>query len=331
MGPGDLLKVLKSMPRSEDPDLLVGSENSDDAGVYRVRSNLAVINTVDFFAPIVDDPFLFGQIAAANALSDVYAMGGKVITAMNILACPLEDLGTKVVAQVLRGGAEKVLEAGAVVVGGHTIVDPELKYGMAVTGTVHPDRVVRNGGAVEGDLLVLTKPLGTGIVSTGLKRRVVSDAEENAAVRTMVQLNEVAGLFLRRFRAHACTDVTGFGLAGHASEMAAASSGVRLEFDSECLGLLPGTARLAEAGYVTAGSRRNREYLGSRLSIGRGVEEGVRQAVVDPQTSGGLLVSLSPGDAEAYVETLHGRGLRPAIVGRVVRRADRARIQVSIR
>jgi selenide,water dikinase len=309
---------------------MVGNETSDDAGVFRLRSDLAIVNTVDFFPPLVDDPFAFGQIGAANALSDVYAMGARPVTALNVVTFPNDSLDARVLARILAGGSERVAAAGAVVVGGHTVCDPELKYGMAVTGVVHPDRIVRNRGARAGDLLVLTKALGTGIVATGVKKQAAEDAEEEAAVSSMVALNDVAGGLLHRYRARACTDVTGFGLAGHAAEMAAASTNVRLELEAASIGLLPGAARLAEAGMLTGGSRRNRDHLRRKLALGRDVTLAVAEAVVDPQTSGGLLVSLPAREAPAYVEELHVRGLRPALVGRVARKPKRSPVLVAV-
>ncbi len=298
--------------------------------MYRLRADLAIVNTVDFFPPMVDDPYVFGQIAAANALSDVFAMGARALTVLNIVAYPSDKLPLPLLARILEGGAERAAAAGATVVGGHTIGDDELKYGMAVTGTVHPSRVVRNGGARRGDLLVLTKALGTGIVATGIKRRAAEPAEERAAIASMVALNDNAGALLQRYRARACTDVTGFGLAGHSTEMALASTGVRLVFDAEMLALLPGTTRMAEAGLVTGGAKRNREYLGRRVSIARDVSPAVAEAVMDPQTSGGLLVSLPARQAPGYVENLHARGVRPAIVGRVEARPAKSPTLVAI-
>lgn len=310
--------------------MIVGNEHSDDAGVYRLRSDLAVVNTVDFFPPMVDDPYVFGQIAAANALSDIFAMGARALTVLNILAFPADKLPPAVLTRILEGGAERAAAAGATVVGGHTIGDDELKYGMAVTGVIHPKRVVRNGGARSGDVLVLTKALGTGIVATGIKRRAAEPGEERSAIVSMVALNAEAGSLLQRHRARACTDVTGFGLAGHAAEMAAASKGIRLVFAAETLALLPGTARLAEAGLVTGGSKRNRKYLGRRVRIGRDVSPAVAEAVMDPQTSGGLLVSLPARQAPDYVDNLHARGVRPAIVGRVEARPAKSPTLVAI-
>jgi selenide,water dikinase len=297
--------------------------------VYRLRADLAIVNTVDFFAPIVDDPFEFGQIAAANSLSDVYAMGGRPLTVMNIVGFPSTTLSVDVLTEILRGGAERAAAAGAVLVGGHTVEDKELKYGMAVTGQVHPKRVVKNGGARAGDVLVLTKALGTGIVATGIKRGATDEHEEQVATASMVALNDIAGAALSRYKARACTDVTGFGLAGHGAEMAAASKDVRLVLEAEVLPLLPGTARLAEAGFLTGGGGKNREFLGRKLSIAKGIESTTAEVLVDPQTSGGLLVSLPARRAPGYVEALHRHGLRPAIVGRVVSRPPRSPVLVA--
>ncbi len=308
----------------------MGTETSDDAGVFRIRADLALVHTVDFFAPIIDDPFRFGQIAAANALSDVYAMGGVPLSVLNIAAFPASKVPRAMLSEILRGGAERVQKAGAAVVGGHTVIDEELKYGLAVTGRVHPDRLVRNGGARKGDVLVLTKPLGTGIVATALKRGAAEPAEEEHAIRSMVALNDVAGAALAPSGARACTDVTGYGLAGHGFEMAEASTNVRLEIDADALPLLPGTAHLAEAGYVTGGASRNAEYLGRRISLARDLPPGIVQAVLDPQTSGGLLVSLPKSRVAAYVERLGRGGVRAAVIGRVAQRAPRAPARVVV-
>ena len=296
--------------------------------MYRLRADMAIVNTVDFFPPLVDDPFDYGRIAAANAMSDVFAMGGQPVTVMNLLSVPADRIAADVVADILKGGAERAHAAGAVVVGGHTVAANELEYGMAVTGTVHPDRFIRNRGARRGDVLVLTKPLGTGIVATAIKKRAAEPAEERAAVASMVALNDVAGSALVRHGARACTDVTGFGLAGHAAEMASGS--VRLEFEAEALPLLPGTAHLAEAGHVTGGSRRTRDWLGRRLSIDRNVLPPVAEAVIDPQTSGGLLVSLPARAADGYLAHLHRKGVRAAVVGRVAARPARSPVLVSV-
>jgi selenide,water dikinase len=298
--------------------------------VYRLRPDLAVVSTVDFFPPIVDDPYTYGRIAAANSLSDVYAMGARPIVALNVVAFPTQALPLSVLREILAGGAERVAAAGAVIGGGHSVCDDELKYGLAVTGTVKPREIVRNGGARPRDVLVLTKPLGTGILATAIKKGAVDAAEERAAISSMITLNDVAGGALTKFRARACTDVTGFGLAGHAAEVASASDGVRLVFDSSALPLLPGTARLAEAGMLTGGGRRNRDHLGRRLSLARDVSPVLACAVVDPQTSGGLLVSLPERHATDYVKRLHDLGVRPAVVGRAEKRPSRSPIIVAV-
>jgi selenide,water dikinase len=330
IGPGELGRLLRAIPQAANARLLVGKETRDDAAVYRLRPDLALVTTVDFFPPMVDDPYTFGRIAAANALSDVYAMGGSPAVALNIVAFPTARIPLDVLGRILAGGAERVAAAGAVVGGGHSICDDEIKYGLAVTGTVHPRRIVRNGGAKAGDLLVLTKPLGTGIVATGIKRGAAEPVEEEAAIRSMVALNDVAGAELRAYSARACTDITGFGLAGHAAEMAEASRAVRLVFDADALQLLPGTARLAEGGFTTGGAGRNLRHLGGSLSLARDLAPAVAAAVVDPQTSGGLLVSLPARHAPGYVRRLHAKGVRPAIIGRVEKRPARSRVAVVI-
>jgi selenide,water dikinase len=314
--------VLRRLPPFVHPDLIVGTETSDDAGVFRVREDLAIVNTVDFFTPIVDDPYVFGQIAAANALSDVYAMGGDPLTALNIVGFPKDRLELDVLGEIIRGGAERVRRAGAVLIGGHTIIDPELKYGLAVTGIVHPERVLRNVGARAGDALVLTKPLGTGIVTTALKRRKVSNAMLRTAVRSMVALNDAASRVARTFPVRACSDVTGFGLLGHAAEMAM-GSGVSLEFDSAKLPLLPGAVRLAEEGLLTGGCKRNRAYLADKVVVSQSVSPGLEEVAYDPQTSGGLLVSLPAREASRLIRKLRAARVAAAtVVGRVHSRRD---------
>ena len=309
------MQVLHSLPSFEHPDLIVGTETSDDAGVFRLRADLAIVNTVDFFTPIVDDPYTFGQIAAANALSDVYAMGAEPKTALNIVGFPKGKLDLEVLGQILCGGADKAREAGAVVVGGHSIIDAELKYGMAVTGTVHPDRIIRNIGVRPGDALVLTKPLGTGIVTTGLKKRKASKDSVRAAVASMVKLNRSASEAMLRFAVHACSDVTGYGLLGHALEMAS-GSGVSIVIEARKLPVLPGARRLAVQGCLTGGCKRNRDYLVGKMAIDSGVHQGLVEVALDPQTSGGLLIALAEKDAAGLVSDLEARGVGGArIVG----------------
>jgi selenide, water dikinase len=306
--------VLHSLPSFTHPDLIVGTETSDDAGVFRLRDDLAIVNTVDFFTPIVDDPYTFGQIAAANALSDVYAMGGQPTTALNIVAFPKGKLDLSVLTDIIHGGSERVRAAGAVVIGGHSIIDEELKYGMAVTGVVHPDQVIRNIGIKPGDALVLTKPLGTGIITTGLKRRKASAASVRAAVASMVALNDRASAVMQGMPVHACSDVTGFGLLGHAFEMASGSS-VTIVLESKKLPLLPGARRLAQQGCLTGGCSRNRDYLKNKTSIDRSVRDDLIEVALDPQTSGGLLIALPADHADGLVDKL--RSIRVDAAARI--------------
>ena len=314
--------MLRQLPPIVHPAVIVGTDTSDVAGVFRLGPDLAIVNTVDFFTPIVDDPYVFGQIAAANALSDVYAMGGDPITALNIVGFPMGQMDIEILGDILRGGLERATEAGAVVIGGHTIIDPELKYGMAVTGVIHPGRVLRNVGVRVGDALVLTKPLGTGIVTTALKQRKASRESVREAVRSMVTLNKDASRIVRRFSVHACCDVTGFGLLGHATEMAM-GSGVSLVLDSATLPLLPGAARLAGRGFLTGGCKRNRAYLADKVIVDSAVRAEIEEIAFDPQTSGGLLVALEPRAAERLVKRLRAAGVAAAtIVGRATARRD---------
>jgi selenide,water dikinase len=314
--------VLHSLPKWEHPDLIVGTDTSDDAGVFRLRKDLAIVNTVDFFTPIVDDPYVFGQIAAANALSDVYAMGADPVTALNIVAFPKGTLDLEVLGEILKGGAERARKAGAVVVGGHSIIDQELKYGMAVTGAIHPDRVIRNVGVREGDALVLTKRLGTGIITTALKRRKASAASVRAAVSSMVSLNKTASAIMRKFSVHACSDVTGYGLLGHAYEMAS-GSGVTVVLESDRLPLLPGAARLAARGYLTGGCKRNRSFLEGNVVVARSVASDLEEIAFDPQTSGGLLIALPKQDALRLVRALRTARMTAAtVVGSAIGRRE---------
>ncbi len=246
--------------------MLVGTETADDAGVYRLRPDLAIVNTVDFFPPVVDDPYLFGQISATNSLSDVYAMGGDPKTCMNIVCFPKGKMDISILGEILKGGADKVKEAGAVIIGGHSIIDDEIKYGMSVTGVVHPDKIFRNVGVQEGDVLILTKPLGTGIITTALKRGKASAESVAEAVTSMTTLNADASFVARKHKVHAVSDVTGFGVLGHAQEMAS-GSGVTLILESAKLPLLKGAVRLAEKGYITGGCKRNKDYLDDKMVI----------------------------------------------------------------
>ncbi len=305
-----------------DERLLVGPDTSDDAAVYKITDDLALILTIDFFTPVVDDPYLFGQIAAANALSDIYAMGGRPFLALNI-ACLPACLSPEEAAAIIRGGADKVIEAGAVIGGGHTVMDEEPKYGLAVAGFVHPAEMLTNAGARPGDLLVLTKPLGTGIAVTAYKGGLAEEELVEAAVKEMRTLNSAAAACAAKHGARACTDITGFGFLGHAAEMAAAS-GVTLEIFSSRVPLLPGVLDLADMGLLPAGAYENRRFLEGKVDFGEGVLRALQDVLFDPQTSGGLLVAAAPGQAEKMLEEMRAAGLTAAVVGRVLPAEGRA-------
>jgi len=309
---GLLHTVLCGLPRLESEDLIVGIESADDAGVMRISDELAIIHTTDFFPPMVDDPYTFGRIAATNALSDVWAMGGTPLAAMNLVSYPLKQLGRDPLKEILRGGLEAMAESGAVLAGGHTVEGQELLYGLAVTGTVHPDKVWRNGGALPGDALVLTKPLGTGLVTTAAKGGMVDPDHLATAMRWMTTLNQDAARALHEVEPHAVTDVTGFGLAGHAAEMAEASDRA-LEFDLEALPAMPGALDAAATGLVPAGTSKNRTSIAAVLEVAVGADELLVDLALDPQTSGGLLAAVSADNAEKIVRRLPGA----AVVGRV--------------
>lgn len=302
--------------------MLVGISTGDDAGVFRLSDDLALVNTVDFFTPVVDDPFTYGQIAAANALSDVYAMGGVPRTALNIVCWPQSGLPSEMLSDILRGAAEKAREASVVIVGGHTVADEEVKFGMAVTGVIDPGRIVRNVGARVGDAIVLSKALGTGILMTAFKRDQLADEAYEAAVRSMVQLNADAALAMLKFDVHAATDVTGFGLVGHALKMAEGSA-VTIVFEESDLPLLPDALEQSAAGMIPGGGQRNREYYAPSVRISDEVSERIAELAFDPQTSGGLLIALPEAQAMPLLAELQRTGHRDAaIVGRVTTRAD---------
>lgn len=294
----------------------MGIDTSDDAAVYKVSDEIAMIQTVDFFTPIVDDPYLFGQIAAANSLSDVYAMGGEPKVALNIVGFP-NCLSPEILGEILRGGADKVKEAGAVLVGGHSVQDDEPKYGLCVSGFVHPDKFLKNYGCMPGEVLILTKPVGSGIINTAIKAEMASEEAEQEAVKVMVSLNKIAGQVIREYPISACTDITGFGLLGHCVEMASASE-VSFRLDVENIPLLLGAKGYAEMGLVPAGTYKNREHAGEHVDEGN-VEEAIVDILYDPQTSGGLLVSVAPEYAQEMLETLQLKGLetQAAIIGTV--------------
>jgi selenide,water dikinase len=304
MGPGDLSEVLAPLPSSSDPRLLVGRETFDDAGVFLLSDDVALVQTVDFFAPIVDDPYEFGQVAAANAMSDVYAMGGQPLTAMNIVAFPTGELPLSVLTEILRGGQDKVHEAGAHIVGGHSITDSELKYGLSVTGRAHPAFLLTNAGAEPGDRLVLTKPVGNGILATALKRQSVSQHDATSMITHMKTLNGEASRAALAVRAKCATDITGFGLLGHASHIARASQ-VTLHIHSSKVPLLSGTLEALKAGASPDGLKRNRAYLESLIEW-RDVNDEIAAILCDPQTSGGLLVAVPQDRVTHYLSRVNG-------------------------
>lgn len=311
------------MPEFKDPRLLVGSNTMDDAGVYKLSPDTALISTLDFFTPIVDDPYTFGQIAAANALSDVYSMGGTPLTAMNILCFPCGTGYTDILAEVLRGGAEKIREAGVLLVGGHSVEDEEPKYGLSVTGIVHPDKVITNASAREGDKLILTKPLGTGVLTSALKGEVLLEIDLQPAVAAMATLNKVAGEVMQETGVSAATDITGFGFLGHAFEMARAGN-KSLQIKAAALPLLPRALEVAEMGILPAGLYNNRNYLGDNIEISPEVPPALADLMYDPQTSGGLLISVPPCREKMLLERLKAKGVRAATVGEVLEKRPAA-------
>jgi selenide,water dikinase len=301
-------------PRLDNPDVLVGQETGDDAAVYRLRPDLALVVTTDFFTPIVDDPYTFGAIAAANALSDIYAMGAQPLMAVNLVAFPIKELGPEILADILRGGLDKVREAGIDILGGHSIDDQEPKYGLAVTGTVHPDRVRRNRGGRAGDRLVLTKPLGTGIITTAIKHDVAPPASTAAAIEGMLRLNRDAADAIATVDVHALTDVTGFGLLGHLHYLARAS-GLAARVDAASVPFLPGAEMLADAGEVPGGTRRNERFLVTRVRWPANLPAARQVVLCDAQTSGGLLIAVAANDVTSLLAALEARRVTGSVVG----------------
>ena len=320
LGPGALSRVLEKIPRVSDPNLLIGYDSSDDAAVYRLTDDLAIVQTLDFFPPMVEDPYIFGQIAAANALSDVYAMGGDVKTALNIVCFP-EAMDLNILAKILLGGSEKVREAGGILAGGHSIADADVKYGLSVTGVIHPDKVFANNGCEDGDALILTKPLGVGIVCTAARVGAVAETDMELAIRSMTTLNRYASETVRRYRVHGCTDVTGFGFLGHLCEMLGDSHSAIIETGQ--IPFIPGCEEYVEEFYITAAAQRNRNHVAHKVRF-EGVDFAMEEILFDPQTSGGLLVSMDPEDAPAALEELKKLGLPCAVVGKITGRGPEA-------
>lgn len=303
-----------------DSNLLVGIETSDDAAVYKINEDTAIIQTLDFFTPIVDDPYTFGQIAAANSLSDIYAMGGRPVVALNIVCFP-NCLPIEVLGEILKGGADKVIEAGAVVVGGHTISDDEPKYGLSVTGMVNPGKILKNCGCRENDVLILTKPLGSGIINTAIKGGAASREAYNSAVKIMSALNKYAGEIVANYDISACTDITGFGLMGHAYEMAS-GSGVCLKINKEKIPYIKEAKEYAAMGLVPAGTYRNKTYLEGKFSLSD-VPQWLEDIIFDPQTSGGLLVTCSEDEGQGLLKELNELDIKSQIIGKVTNFNDK--------
>ena len=320
LGPAVLERILGKLPRPTDPALLVGAESSDDAAVYRMTDDLAIVQTLDFFPPMVEDPYVFGQIAAANALSDVYAMGGTVKTALNIVCFP-EQMDLNILGRILQGGSEKVMEAGGSLAGGHSIADSEVKYGLSVTGVIHPDRIRQNNTGRAGDALVLTKPLGVGLVCTAARMGAAADEAVQLAVRSMTTLNKYAAAVADRYPVHACTDVTGFGLLGHLHEMTRPDLTARVH--AAALPVIPAARGYADEFYLTAAAQRNRNFAASWARL-RGLAFADEEILFDPQTSGGLLFALDADAADDFVREIAALGLPCGKIGQLLPRMDAA-------
>lgn len=318
--PNDLAKVLKHIEvkkEERDPNLLVGFDKSDDAGVYKIAEDMALVQTVDFFTPVANDPYTFGQIAAANALSDVYAMGGKPLTALN-LSCFSSTIGADILAEILKGGADKIREAGATIAGGHTITDEEVKYGVSVTGIINPTKVITNSGAKLGDALILTKPIGSGVLTTALKIEFITDEEFEEASKVMATLNKIASEEMQKIGVNSCTDITGFGLIGHAYEMASGSE-VALEIDSNKIPIMNKVKDLVKEYCLPSGAYSNEKYFEKWVSFSESIDDVTRLTFFDPQTSGGLLISVNEDKADELLKNINDRSeIKAEIIGRVV-------------
>ena len=318
MGPGDLAKALGGLSLVPNPNVIAGIEKSEDAGVYKLNDDLAIIQTLDFFTPIVDDPYTFGQVAATNALSDIYAMGGRPLTAMNIVCFPVNSMDISILQQILKGGLDKIHEAGVTLIGGHSVEDNELKYGLCIAGIIHPQRVILNRGAKVGDKLVLTKPLGTGIINTAVKGGAASDEAVSKAVKSMTALNDTASELMSTFDVNACTDVTGFGLLGHACEMIQ-DSDVGMKIYTSEVPFFPEAKNLAEMGMIPGGMHRNKDFRINMVDISESVPQFLSDILFDPQTSGGLIISLPDSQAEELIGIMHEEEIEEAaIIGEVI-------------
>ena len=298
--------------------MLRSIDRLDDAGVYQISADTAIIQTIDFITPIVNDPYSFGQIAAANSISDVYTMGGRPITAMNVVSFPSGDMDISILKEILRGGLDKIQEAGAALMGGHSVNDPEMKYGLAVTGVVHPDKLITNSGTRIGDCLVLTKPLGTGVMSTALKNRLTDEKEMQEAIRSMTSLNKAAAELMIELGAHACTDITGFGLIGHASHLIQEGE-TGIEFDFNEIPFFPEVMDLSRKEVYPGGLERNRDFYSAQVEFKGRIPQYKRNLLFDPQTSGGLLIALPPAEAELMVEKLKKLKIHAVIIGKIIK------------
>ena len=310
--------VLGKLARQHDPNVLVGFDKSDDAGVYKISAEQALVQTVDFFTPVVDDPYTFGQIAGTNSLSDVYAMGGRPLSALAVLCFP-EKGDLSVLEQILAGGLSKMMEAGCAVIGGHSVRDPEIKFGYAVTGMIHPQHILTNSNAQLLDALILTKPLGTGVISTAIKKAEAEPAWIEAATKAMTTLNAMTAEIIgtRRFKVHSATDITGFGLIGHVREMAL-GSGVSIRIDSAKVPALPGAIECIEAGYIPGGLKANREFTECMVGYADGIPEVIKTLLYDPQTAGGLLLSVAQEDVDRLLMALKAGGVPAVKIGEVI-------------
>ncbi len=318
MGPEDLDKALKGLPVTTHPNLIVGMDRVEDAGVYKLTDDLAIVQTVDFFTPVVDDPFTFGQIAVANSLSDVYAMGGKPLTAMNIVCFPIQTMDISILHEILKGGLEKMKEAEVLLLGGHSVDDQELKYGLSVTGTIDPRRILRKEGSCPGDKLILTKPLGTGIISTAVKGELASKEASDQVAKSMSTLNRRASEVMQSIGVHACTDITGFGLLGHASEMIE-NTDIGMIVYANTVPFFPEAMKLAEMGLIPAGLYRNRDFRKGMVEFEPGVSTFQNDILFDPQTSGGLLMAVPPDKVNRMLDELHSAGVTNAtLIGEII-------------
>ncbi|MCC5894090.1 MAG: selenide, water dikinase SelD [Alkalibacterium sp.] len=317
IGPSDLREVLNTLPETKkDPNLLVGLDTGDDAGVYKLTDDLAIVQTLDFFTPIVDDPYDFGQVAAANALSDVYAMGGTPVTALNIVAFPIHTLDKAILTEILRGASDKCQEANCNLVGGHSIDDQEPKFGLSVTGTIHPDHILTNSGAEKGDQLILTKPIGVGISTTAIKRGLLSEEDTNNVTHVMATLNKTAAEVMKPYDIHACTDVTGFGLLGHLTEMATESHQA-ITINKNDVPVLPHVRELAEQGVIPGGSKNNLKHVKDVVHFDSKFDDIDQLILADAVTSGGLLMAVSKEDASALLNALVQSGIHAELIGEV--------------